>query len=103
MLVLALNLMIEVHLFYQSVLPTFTHLNLLLQPEELNHTVADEFRAILQKLFCKFVKVGVLKVVIITDDSTIMVELVIMQCLRRLLDAGDIHSCKFGNQATRTY
>ena len=95
-------------LFYQSVLPTFTQLNLLLQREDPNiHLVADEIRAFLQKLLSKNVKIRVLKAASdITpvdfsssdnhlDDLTIMVGLVTKQCLRHLLDGSDItdHRC----------
>ena len=64
--------------------------------------IADEIRAFLQKLLSKFIKIRVLKAASdITavdfsssdnhlDDLTIMVGLVTKQCLRRLLDGGDI-------------
>jgi len=55
--------MTEVYLlFYQSVLPTFTHLNLLLQREDPTiYLVAEEIRAFLQKLLSKFVKLRAIK------------------------------------------
>ena len=96
--------MTEVYLFfYQSILPTFTHLNLLLQREDPNiYLVADEIRAFLQKLLSKFVKLRVIKAANdITavdfldsnnqlDNSTITIGLLTRQRLRCLLEEGDI-------------
>lgn len=96
--------MVEIYLlFYQSVLPTFTHLNLLLQREDPNiYLVADEIRAFLQKLLSKFVKLRAIKacddITAIDflnsenqlDNSTIIIGLLTRQCLRRLLEEGDV-------------
>ena len=87
-------------LFYQSILPTFTHLNLLLQREDPNiYLIADEIRHFLQKLLSEFVTLRVIKassdVDFISihnqlDDSSIMVGLFTRQHLRCLLVEGDI-------------
>ena len=85
-------------------------MNLLLQREDPNiYLVADQIRAFMLKLLSKFVKVRVIKAASdITavdylssdnqlDNSTTMVGLATKQCLRRLLDDGDIgdHEHKF--------
>ena len=55
-------------LFYQSVLPTFTHFNLLLQREDPNiYLVADAIRSFLTKVLSKFIKLPVIRD---TDDIT---------------------------------
>ena len=111
--------MTEIYLlFYESVLPTFTHLNLLLQREDPNiYLVADEIRAFFLKLLIKLVKLRVIKAASdITaidflssdnqlDNSTMMVGLVTKQCLRRLLDEGDItdHEHKKFYKAVRAF
>ena len=98
------NPMTEVYLlFYQSILPTFTQINLLLQQEFPNiFLVADGIRSFLKKIFSKFISVQAIKAVnCITkvsfecvdnqlEDSSIFVGLITRQKLRRLLNEGDI-------------
>ncbi len=96
--------MTEVYLlFYQSVLPTFTRMNLLLQREDPNiHLVADSIRVFMRKLLSKFVTIQAIKaeddVTLVDfqnsanqlDDSAITIGMVTKQRLRKLLNEGDI-------------
>ena len=90
-------------LFYQSVLPIFTHLNLLFQREDPNiYLIMTSIRAFLQKLLSKFVKVQVIKnaTEITTvdyecsdnqlSDTEIYIGLVTKQRLLKLFNEGDI-------------
>ena len=90
-------------LFYQSVLPTFTPVNLLLQREDPNiYLVTDSIQAFLKKLLSKFVtlqaikaeddvtKVDFLNPVNQLDDSTMTIGMLTKQRLLRLLGEGDI-------------
>ena len=55
-------------LFYESVLPTFTRLNILLRREDPNiFLIADVIQAFLKKLFSKFV---ILEAIRVRDDVT---------------------------------
>ena len=95
--------MTEIYIFYEAVLPIFTHINLLLQQEDPNiYLVADAIRAFLKKLFSKFLtfnairsedditKVDFEKTANHLDDSNLTVRLVTKQRLQKLLDDGDI-------------
>ena len=90
-------------LFYQSVLPTFTQVNLLLQREDPNiYLVADAIRLFLKKLLSKFVTLQAIRAVDdVTkvnfqnpanqlNDSAITIGMVTKQCLQKLLNEGDI-------------
>ena len=90
-------------LFYQSVLPTFTQVNLLLQREDPNiYLVADSIRVFLKKLLSKFVTLQAIRAeddVTKVDfenpanhlgDSAITIGIVTKQCLQKLLNEGDI-------------
>lgn len=96
--------MTEVYLlFYESVLPTFTHVNLFLQREDTSiYLVADVIRAFLKKLLSKFV---ILQAIREQDDITevdfknpvnhlgdhvITIGIVTKQRLQKLLNEGDI-------------
>lgn len=96
--------MTEVYLlFYESVLPVFTRVNLLLQREDLNiFLVADAIRAFLKKLLSKFVTLQAIREQEdITDvnfldpknqlgDDALTIGMVTKQCLQKLLNEGDI-------------
>lgn len=96
--------MSEVYLlFYQSVLPVFTRLNLLLQREYPTiFLVADEIRSFLKKLLSQFVKLWAIKdAEAITEvefncadiqliDSDLTIGVVTKQKLSKLHDEGDI-------------
>ena len=95
--------MTEVYMFfYQSVLPTFTHLNLLLQREDPNiYLVADAIRTFLKKLLSKFVKLPVITTANVTEidfsnsdnqlaNCSITVGIVTRQLLNKLFNDGDI-------------
>ncbi len=91
--------MTEVYLlFYESVLPTFTRINLLLQREDPNiYLVADAIRAFMKKLLSKFVTLRAIKkeeditkvefedTTNLLDDSKITVGMVTKQRLEKLL------------------
>ena len=90
-------------LFYESVLCTFTHVNLFLQREDPSiYLVDDAIRALLTKLLSKFVT---LQAIIEQDDITkvdftnpvnhlsnhvIIIGMVTKQCLQKLLNEDDI-------------
>ena len=94
--------MTEVYLLlYKSVLPTFTHVNLLLQREDPNiYLVADAIRALLRELLSKFVTFQAIRNgeditevdfenrVNQLDDTKMTIGLTTKQCLRKLLDEG---------------
>ena len=96
--------MTEVYLlFYESVLPTFTHINLLLLREDPNiYLVADAIRSFLRKFLSRFLTFHAIKSVDdITlvdfqdetnhvDDSKVTVGFVTKQQLEKLLVDGDI-------------
>lgn len=96
--------MTEVYLFfYQSVLPTFTQVNLLLQREDPNiYLIADAIRIFLKKLLSKFVTIQVIRDTRdITkvdfqnpenqlSDSAITIGIVTKQLIQKLLNEGDI-------------
>lgn len=96
--------MTEVYLFfYQSVLPTFTSINLLLQQEYPNiFLVAKAIRRFLKQLLSKFVTIRAIKASAdITevdfgntdnqlDDKNIFIGLVTKQKLQKLFNDGDI-------------
>lgn len=96
--------MTEVYLlFYESVLPTFTHINLLLQREDPNiYLVADAIRCFFRKLLSKFVTLQAIREQSdITNvdfcspvnhlaDCAMTTGMVTKQRLQKLLDEGDI-------------
>lgn len=96
--------MTEVYLlFYESVLPTFTHINLLLQREDPNiYLVADAIRCFFRKLLSKFVTLQAIREQSdITNvdfrspvnhlaDHAMTTGMVTKQRLQKLLDEGDI-------------
>ena len=52
----------QVYMNHKSILPTFTHLNLLLQREDPNiYLVADAIRSFFKKLLSKFIKLPVIR------------------------------------------
>ena len=98
------NPMTEIYmLFYESVLPTITHLNLLLQREDPNiYLVSDAIRSFLRKLLSKFIKLPVIRNCDdITEvnfserdnqlgDSQLTIGIVTKQALKKLFEEGDI-------------
>lgn len=96
--------MTEVYLlFYQAILPTFTHLNLLLQREDPNiFLVADSIRTFFKKLLSKFVSLqAITSASEITevdfndrnnqlDDSVLTIGITTKRTLNKLLHDGDI-------------
>lgn len=98
------NPMTEVYLFfYQSVLPTFTNINLLLQQEHPNiFLVAKAIRRFLRQLLSKFITIRAIKAnEEVTDvdfnnsenqltDSNLVIGFVTKQKLQKLFDDGDI-------------
>ena len=98
------NPMAEVYLlFYESILPTFTNINLLFQREDPRlYLVSDAIRSFLRKLLSKFLTIESIRSadVITTveyenaayhlDNHAITVGLVTRQRLNKLFDEGDI-------------
>ena len=96
--------MTEVYLlFYESILPTFTHINLLLQREDPNiYLVADAIWSFFKKLLSKFVtlqvireqdditEVNFLNALNNLADHAITIGIVTKQYLQKLLSEGDI-------------
>ena len=90
-------------LFYESVLPTFTHVNLLQREDPNIYLVASAIRSFLKKLLSKFVTLQAIRAE--QDDTTkvsfqnpanhlgdhaITIGMVTKERLRKLLNDGDI-------------
>ena len=97
------NPMTEVYLlFFESVFPIFTRINLLQQEDPCIHLVAWSIREFIKKLFSKFVTIQAIKASSdITkvefqkpenhvDDTKVTIGMVTKQCLMKLLNEGDI-------------
>lgn len=98
------NLMAEVYLLlYESILPTFTNINLLFQREDPSlYLVSDAIRSFLRKLLSKFLTIESIRSAddITTveyenaanhlDNHAITIGLVTRQRLNKLFDEGDI-------------
>ena len=112
--------MTEVYLFfYQSILPTFTSINLLLQREDPSiYLVADALHNFLQKILSKFVKIDVIrsrkedltKVDFVNrenqlDDNRLAVGFTTRQKMNILLQEGDItdRQCKCFYKGVREF